>query len=165
MDIQEFLLARIAEDEAVARAAIDPRVNISSPDGRWRFIDAGYNGTWPRSVELGCDDPEDIVWSKEAWAVHASRHDPARVLRECAAKREIIKQHEAWPVLVEQPLEFTDRVDDGNNVIFQASRKMAWLTEREYMKRFGVEPPTAPMIPTLAAVYSDHPDYQDEWSL
>ncbi len=51
MTITEFLLARIAEDEAVALAANGP-------------------------------------------SVHAARHDPTRVLAECAAKRAIIEQAE-----------------------------------------------------------------------
>ena len=40
---------------------------------------------------------------------------------------------------------------------------MMWLTEQEYVKKFGEAPPTAPMIRTLAAVYKDHPDYRPEW--
>lgn len=88
-----------------------------------------------------------------------------RVLAECAAKRAIIKQHEDWPVLVERESEISHDASDLNSVTFRMSRETMWLTEREYVKRFGVEPPTAPMIRILAAVYKDHPDYQQEWAL
>ena len=114
MSITEFLLARIAEDEASACP----------------FPGAAY----------------------------------LRALRECAAKRAIIKQHEEWPVLVERQPEYSIS-NDVSNVAFRATQQIAWLTEREYVKKFGEEPPTAPMIRTLAAVYFDHPDYDPAWSM
>lgn len=65
-----FLLARIAEDEEVARAtAIPPWTS----DGHY----VG-NHTWIAEV----DGPED--------GRHIARWDPARVLAECEAKRAIV---------------------------------------------------------------------------
>lgn len=89
-----------------------------------------------------------------------------RVLAECEAKRAIIEQHQNWPVYVESEPSELEQVASGlNDVTYRMTRQMAWLTTREYVKRFGTEPPTAPMIRTLAAVYKDHPDYQQEWAL
>lgn len=68
MTITEFLLARIAEDEAVAtRALVD--------DGRqvWQVQD------W---IEL---EAEVLA--------HTERHHPHRVLAEAAAKRQIVEEH------------------------------------------------------------------------
>ena len=61
MTLAEFLLARIAEDEAIARRS----VNWS--EGITEWADGG--------------DPD---WE------HIARWDPARVLAECEAKREIV---------------------------------------------------------------------------
>jgi inorganic pyrophosphatase len=61
MTLTEFLQARIAEDEAVARAAV--RWN----EGCRNWADAG--------------EPD--------W-VHIARWDPARVLAECEAKRSVV---------------------------------------------------------------------------
>lgn len=90
---------------------------------------------------------------------------PARVLAECEAKRAIIAQHEQWPVLVSTPPVLKQVADFVDNMTYRATQQLAWVTEREYVARFGVEPPTAPMIRTLAAVYADHPDYREEWKL
>jgi hypothetical protein len=81
MTLSEFLLARIAEDEAVAQSA--------SP------------GPWHTNAE--CDEvfAVDGVTVAEGFAlsgpqtrattVHIARHDPARVLAECEAKRRIME--------------------------------------------------------------------------
>ena len=62
-DLTEFLLARVAEDQAVARSAeTDPRHS-------WVFVDFGGNAN----------------------ADHGRRWNPARVLAECEAKRRIIR--------------------------------------------------------------------------
>ena len=82
-----------------------------------------------------------------------------RELAECEAKRRILDFHESWPVLVEEQPRF-QTVDRGlDSLAFSVSQRMAWLTTAEYRARFGVEPPTSPMLEALAAVYSDHPDY------
>ena len=144
LTITEFLEARISEDEAVARRVAD---GPGEPGGR---------GMW--SVAIG-------VSGNDAKFAHVAS-DPARVLAECAAKQAIIKQHEDWPVLVErEPSEIESVAHGLDSITYRMSREIAWLTTKEYVKRFGVEPPTAPMIRALAAVYADHEDYRTEWAL
>ena len=70
MEIVDFLLQRIAEDEALARRVAD---GPGEPGGR---------GIW--SVAIG-------VSGNDAKFAHVAS-DPARVLAECAAKRAIIEQ-------------------------------------------------------------------------
>ena len=64
MTLTEFLLARIAEDEAVALDA--------ARDGEGAIDWAGESG------------PTDV---------HIARWDPARILAECEAKRRIVRRH------------------------------------------------------------------------
>jgi hypothetical protein len=90
---------------------------------------------------------------------------PSAVLAECAAKRAIIKQHEDWPVLVERAPSGDFDANDTQSMVYRMTREIAWLTEREYVRRFGVEPPTTPMLRALATVYKDHPDYDENWAL
>lgn len=140
MTLTEFLLARIAEDEAVARdAQADAMMGA-----RWKH--------WP----------EDVYTEIQATVLGSTR----RVLAECDAKRRIVEFHKAWPVLVETPPAFETIGGDFdiNSVTFRASQQMAWFTQEEYRKRFGDEPPTAPMLATMAAVYADHPDYDEAWA-
>ncbi|HKY59267.1 MAG TPA: DUF6221 family protein [Aeromicrobium sp.] len=91
MTITEFLLARIAEDEEAARAVRPLDHNYDMGGGRQdeRFVFTRYlpdsmdgRGNWAK------DDP--------ATSVHFARHDPARVLAECEAKRKIVEQARAY---------------------------------------------------------------------
>ena len=103
-DLTDFLLARIAEDEAVAREA--------SPGG-WSYgtVDSVAGGSLydkTRMIgDLHYEQPTDHdgsivrhLLSPEADAngAHIARHNPARVLAECAAKRAIV---ERWLHLIE----------------------------------------------------------------
>jgi hypothetical protein len=137
MTLTEFLLARIAEDEARAHYALSR--------GGGGALE--YGGQWYGAIK------------------HAERWEPARALAECAAKRAIITCHESWPVLVEGPIEF-GLVDgtDPHAIAYRATQQIAWATQAEYRKRFGTEPPTTPMLRALALPYADHPDYRDEWA-
>jgi hypothetical protein len=67
MNLDEFLLARIAEDKRVAMDA------AGDGEGRWSADAVGDGPAGPRSAE------------------HVARYDPARVLAECAAKRRIVQ--------------------------------------------------------------------------
>jgi hypothetical protein len=67
---------------------------------------------------------------------HVARHDPARVLREVAAGRRMISEYERWQ---KEAL----ATDDPGAALFALGWHGAILAK--------------------AAVYSDHPDYQQEW--
>jgi len=47
--------------------------------------------------------------------------------------------------------------------MIRVSKQIAWLTTREYVARFGTDPPTAPILALLALPYADHPDCLPEW--
>lgn len=134
MNIIEFLLQRIAEDEAVAkRAAFGWGADWESTapdDAEWSVVKAEG-----KSEMLGCEDVDVIN--------HIARHDPARVLRECAAKRAIMDIH-------------SDR--DGDCARCSDYAWFAILDGGEH------EEFPCPTIRHLAAVYRDHPDYQPEWA-
>ena len=70
--LTEFLLARIAEDEAAALQAVGHESRVY----------------WDTAVHAG-----DI---RALSVEHYSRHDPDRVLAECEAKRRIVKDEIDW---------------------------------------------------------------------
>lgn len=82
-----------------------------------------------------------------------------------ANQRFIIAWHKNWPVLVEGPEErsFESHPTDMSSYIYRASRQMASLTQAEYIKKFGTQPPTAPLLREMASMYADHPDFREEW--
>jgi hypothetical protein len=119
-DLDQFLLARIAEDKRVAADA-------ASAGGREEW-DAGADAVGPPHV-----------------AEHVARHDPARVLAECAAKRRLVLAcRDSRPDLhflgarpagmADFPLTPTDQ------------HKLAALT-----------------LALLALPYAGHHDYRPEW--
>lgn len=106
MTLTEFLLARIAEDEAVAPV---------------RHLVECYAITRTQLSPCHCGLP-------------------ARVLAECEAKRAIVGLH---------PFDGSVAADDpGDDDIPVCSR---------------CDDIPCSTLPILAAVYADHPDYQDEW--
>ena len=79
--LPEFILARVAEDEDMAWDAIEGDYKRRA---RWYEVDEdgdilpmlGINGTWTLTS-----------------AEHAARHDPTRVLAQCAAIRAVVELH------------------------------------------------------------------------
>jgi len=140
MDLIEFLETRLAEDEAIARAATR---------GPWKWDDYRVRTLYGRAGEVGEYewDTEVIEASHEGEcacrslctleltvsapdADHVARHDPARVLREVAAMRDIL----GCIKLLDEKLEAENRYP---------------LTSYTY----GV-------LESLADIWSDHPDYE-----
>ena len=138
MTLTDFLLARIAEDEAAARLCAEMfpspwdvadrgwRVRIYAADipDEGDHADPGDKRA-PVVMEVEPDrNLDDPRWLSER-VEHVRRHDPARVLAECAAKRLILR---IW---------------------FESE-----FCERDVMND---------VIDALALPYADHPDYREEW--
>lgn len=121
MTITEFLMARIAEDEALATSVRSAQLKDVA-DGLYKA----------ESVE-----PSLALWSSDGnFGQPALYADPARTLAECEAKRVI--------VTVAYELESFDFSNDGS---------YAHVARHQNA-----------ILRVLAAVYADHPDYQQEWA-
>ena len=121
MNLDEFLLARIAEDK---RVAVDA---AGDGPGTWTADLVGNGPAGPGSVE------------------HVVRHDPARVIAECAAKRQIVLAcREARP-----ETKFV-----GTRPVGMADFPTA---------AHGQHQLAAVTLAMLALPYSDHPHYRPEW--
>lgn len=81
-DLVQFLRARLAEDERMARVLIDD--HRPGHTERWEFCEDGAIRDSGRRASLRVK----FTWAPEA--THIIRHDPARVLAEVEAKREIV---------------------------------------------------------------------------
>jgi hypothetical protein len=137
MDLSGFLLARIAEDEAVSRAAVERN------GATWSTYDLDHNGVRiTGTTEFGNPRAyrgDDALWDDEGalgmfeeTAAHVVRHDPARVLAECDAKRRIVE--------LCQRLEHK-RMNDN-----------LWNIDED-----------EEILAALALPYANHPDYREEW--
>ena len=94
-------------------------------------------------------------------------HVRAVILEDYQAKLRILEWHNNWPVLLEGPPEVTrdDFAQPIDKVVFQISRQIEWITHQEYVKRFGPKSAIYPVLQMMAAAYSNHEDYDEEWKL
>ncbi len=151
-DVTAFLRARLDDDERVAGKATQ---------GVWKLwgMDVYADMIGDSNLEtatLVADVQSSVPGQLRTWnAVHIAHHDPVRVLREVAAKRSIILAH----VLVPARDIWGDETGGvGCEKCDDVPRFM--LGGSEIHASGGCQ-----TLRALAAVYSDHPDYRQEWEL
>lgn len=135
--LTDFLLQRIAEDEAVARRAIDPSYGTDNA-GHWVFVEFPYEGEWPRNPSEARG--ESLAGSD--WCIHANRHDPARVLAECEAKRRIVELHTGVHECV------GEKYGDPQACVYVSP---GFMHEDD------------PTLRLLTLPYAGHPEYDERW--
>jgi len=95
IDLTEFLLTRIAEDEAVAREALPPTEwAVTTPP--------------PETPSLTPIVGTGLSYNVEA-ARHIGRWQPARVLAECEAKRQAVQWCDDDPLCHDGGWAYTDK--------------------------------------------------------
>lgn len=153
MRIDEFLLARIAEDEAVALGATQGPWEAQPADGynpaalgsRTDSADVAVAGSGDEyGPEYVCLDRDGIGSTTMPNAEHIARHDPARVLAECKAKRRVVER--LRPAMITMP-------DGAVLSLMDPSEARAV----EFMHRV--------IVTSLAQPYADHPDFDPAWRL
>lgn len=151
MTLAEFLLARIAEDERVARAA-----DVKQGDASWKrhgpialsdpraFKVRSERDSRPiarvEDVAGDIDDPDcaTAILDGSAVSEHIAHWDPARVLAECEAKRRIVEDYAKCVRLRDIEHHVTD---------YSGGELAAYETAVRF----------------LALPHADHPDYRQEW--
>lgn len=153
MTLTEFLLARIADDEAAARAASEHRTLLAShpelaPDlssteragERWTCRYDTVNATREDGGRAGGiayvgNFGMDLV-------AHIARHDPARVLADCEAKRRIVE-------LADEATGLDMQVDGEFRVGGRDTSAEPYVGES--------------ILIALATPYADHEDFDEAW--
>jgi hypothetical protein len=126
MKITELLLARIEEDEAASQ---QPRGRHWTTNSCYEIEDENGKCVLEVGFEGGYDFEGNVI-------EHFARHDPSRVLAECAAKRAIL-----------------------------AGRKRSDSSMADDEWSMGWSDANYDALHALAAVYKDHPDWRPEWAL
>ncbi len=121
MTIDEFIGARLDEDEQIARAA-----EHSEGSKDWHAAPAEQRDS--PAVNTDVRTTVTMVCGR-ASSEHIARHDPARVLRQCAALRAAVRH-------VETMISPSQQIEAEGEVLYP-----------------------------IAAIWSDHPDFQQEWAL
>lgn len=127
-DLARFLLQQIAADEGIAREAVQQYPTWTAQEDDQVHIGESY---YRHGVLIYGHST-----SRHAEAAHIVRHDPARVLAECEAKRQVVKQYQSFVAS-----------DVGMLV------KVAICDQLEEV------------LCLLAHPYADHPGFRPEWRL
>ena len=141
-DLITFLNARLDEDEAFAIAAAGADGKYAGRPhwtalGRGIVTDAG-DPDWAVVDLSPCIEDAEL-------GAHIARHDPARTLREVAAGRAILAEHQHR----------SESAAGG----FGCS---TCHFDQEYGFPGGIN--WCRTVRSVASVYSDHPDYREEWA-
>jgi Family of unknown function (DUF6221) len=132
-DLVAFLRARLAEDEAVARAATEGPWTVDNTD----YAEAIYGADQVAIIAGGRWGGEASVFEQTEDAIHIARHDPARALREVEAKRGLLRRY--GQLLENGRAHPDDLASSGALLALHGAVKL------------------------LALPYGDHPDYREEW--
>lgn len=139
MTITEFLLARIAEDEAVAQQVVDD-INQQVSAGKFRAGHEPDTGDMDLSVT-------------EVYSVPTIAVGDGRLLAECVAKRALLEGHSH----VHECMAMTG---SGARSTFDGRPWELWELEHS-----GDAGRPCYVLRCLAGVYVDHQDYQEEWAV
>jgi phage terminase large subunit GpA-like protein len=149
--LTDFLLQRIAEDEATARAATPgpwfaDEVYSTVTAEPYRSARQAYGRDYKTAPEAEWVVPESMDSSVYAPNLaHIARHDPVRVLAECEAHRRIVEAH--------RPDDMFDHCAiclDGDFDTLGDPTREDW---------------PCPTIRALASVYADREGFRAEWAL
>jgi Family of unknown function (DUF6221) len=134
-DLAGFLAARLEDLEAAAKAA--ESIHPSPWGGIGELADAAGQFIAYDTDRNGAVVPLSV-------SDHIALHDPVRVLREVDAKRKILALHHIE----------TESYLDGDGI--ERPGHHCWeCDQREW---------PCPTLRALAAVWSDHPDYDPAWA-
>lgn len=125
-DLVQWLGEQLDEDERIAEEA------------------GGRRAEWRLARPLDDAELGDASWLRPRELKHAERHDPARVLREIAAKR----------LLIRELLEY-EAQNDRDRGCGHSADDFASGVPHKAMEIIGLR--------LIASVYSDRPGYREEW--
>lgn len=162
-DLVAFLRARLDEDERMARAAAEPErwaelnrqprpqwyVQLWADPDRTAVIADPESSAFPVVVSIEGMDEDDAQNRVE----HIARHDPARVLQDVKAKRQIV---DIYAAALEERTTVRSRMREAVDKEFWRLHQH----ESSLIERARILTPT---VHALATVYADHPDYRPEW--
>ncbi|SNT43269.1 hypothetical protein SAMN05443665_102959 [Actinomadura meyerae] len=144
MDLVEFLRARLARDEQIARdcasapwkAAPSGTVGIDT-DEPAPTAEPAAKAEFAAKTEFTAKADFVAKAENDAYAEHIARHDPARTLAEVAARRRIVDDYE----------------------------KNAWILGQGHStpELEAAQAVRESVLRLLALPYATHPAYQEEW--
>lgn len=124
-----------------ARITEDEALARAATPSPWTLYNRGVGWEIPEIPEA-----HDGLTFYKADAHYVAHNEPARVLAECAAKRAIL-------------------AFDGDKQIWEPRWHTADTDAGAFIRGGPKDPQARHVTRILAAVYKDHPDYQEDWAL
>lgn len=156
-DLISWLNVQLDEDELLAK---NTAYGSERESGEWHV-----DGRYIFDVATGSRVSGDIE-DLEHEIAHVCRHDPARVLRDVAAKRAIIDAHQRITA---------QSAENGEELAGRLLRGANWLNDEWAIKQNqlrvtgwqleGYVRASRYVLLCLALAYADRPGYRDEWRL
>lgn len=155
--IVAFVVARLDEDEATAKACAEDHPCEAARDGHWQDVGLRHVRYENSSEDLRSVDVSggEVLWYEQIkicndgdgrMASHIARHDPARVLRSVAAMRKIVTLY------AETKLAMT-----------LTAGKTGEAAARDYLDGERELCVLKPVVRELAGIWAGHPDYEEGW--
>lgn len=135
-DLVKFIQERTDEDERIAKAATSPPWSADGMSVR------GHERPYADSTGRATVLVVRHTWPQES--AHIIRHDPARTLREVEMVRAILAEHATVTAA------FSGQIC-----------RVCWTTRKE--GPLEGDPYPCRTLRLVAAIWSDHPDYKEEW--
>jgi hypothetical protein len=140
MTLVEFLLARIADDAGIAES-------VSPPP--WHAVDAD-----DEAYIISQDFGEQVAVTDHLNVDHIMQWDPARVLAECEAKRQIIDMHTS----TESVVRMLDALDNTADPVGNKTDPVALGIAQAALVTLEA------VLKSHAQPYAEHPDYDEAWT-
>ena len=149
-DLVRWLGEQLDEDERTARDA------SADGDGRWSYVETrGGDHKVVDSLGYTITGHYDIEAQPYFCEPHIARHDPARVLREIDAKRQVLTGYTKTVERVEELDALRERLKArGQDVFMTEMDRASAIHKRDVLH--GV-------LQILALPYADRPGYREEW--
>lgn len=138
-DIVEFLTARLDEDEVAAKAATPGPWKTDDP-----LMSDHVGSVVLKDYVASCSVRSGYRENSIQDAAHIARHDPARVLREVAARRRVMERHTAG---------------------WKKTGACLGCNYGPQEDEFTEDIEKCPELCDMASVYDEHPDYKQSWSV
>jgi hypothetical protein len=152
-ELARWLGKQLDEDERIANEA------------------GGHRGQWRLATPLDDAELGDASWLRPPYLKHVELHDPARVLREIAIDRELLREYEQ---LLRSHARHEKAAEELAADIEHENRTGKWEGPGDPDTRQGALRREADYLPAMlhvverwakgkAAVYDQRPGFQEEW--